>query len=994
MSAEQYYLLTGRVVRVTHELNRRCRTVLFMCAQCQPYDAETCETGNTCTNPLVFVRDNDCLGIVSPMYVQDLLVRDLHQPQQLRDKDAAKQMKRIESTDAPLMQLVRFYDARCSSAGPILKRTILNSIVTQADVMRTIRKCVGGPCLSSLNDASNILTAARVEAETALCVYRTLADSYAPRGLARMATHLTPSSLVSCSLPELAYVQALTQGAMQTRLHLEPHVIALLAQFLPDSPVRTDLQPAHWIVVDPSVKALARFHAILKRSRSTCGKFSWDSSQQPFIDTVHQCGGVLVPVDIEADVYTTGRDSHNEQQCAAQLAIREHVKLLAWRGDPEPMLEALREQLKRLDYRHSDVLFVAPTPSHALMAARFGIPASCTADVCVGRFWKRQTLRVVCVLWAHQFGAETFSSVLSVLPQCTSVVCVGDPYPYCGAAQPYDRGSPFRDCWAAWRQTEADRCEEFFFQSGTTVQCGPMDATVYTDFLARESILCSSVYELCTDAAELPSGVSSLPQLAAVSSEYWAWKLAGRQAADRHRVQRWLAFDDLGEVRAVKQLYTCVAFPPNNEPIAAKTHMICINRGASLHTRFLYALLEPGTEPGIDHRTCCGTNSPNLCSIEVHLAHVHPADVLTAQVASHCSVGPIADELVLHMPPNDAYDGPEPTVDDIHAALRLCRRKLWILCPKHSRPDELLASTLERRGRRPYTQLVSILQRPHTVAAQTLPQRQHELPLHVLGLHYHSIGRITENSVADSCIGRSDRQLVTSVKEFARGTTRFLLDRPDCDSGDEFGGPDVCSLDEGAESPQPPPSTVSRRGFPPVFHCLSRRALDSMTLHELDAHIDGRLAALHGGSLAHYPPNNYHLNRISSAVSGIDDISLAERESVGVAALCMAVRSLNDAAERWLVDAEAELFKRRFAIIQGPISATMALSVYADNASVQSALRGTDEVANACVSVHCERIGQFIQWLPSNFAVDADEDDALFLTKIASVRESLCNSFV
>ena len=462
-------------------------------------------------------------------------------------------------------------------------------------------------------------------------------------------------------------------------------------------------------------------------------------------------------------------------------------------------------------------------------------------------------------------------------------------------------------------------------------------------------------------------------------------------------MNRWLAFDDLGEVRGVKQLYTCVAFPPNNEAVSAKTHLLPAAQKTSLYSRFLYALLEPANEPGIDHRTCCGTDNPDLCSIEVHLAHVRPADVLSAQMAAQCSAGPLADELVLYMPTDDAFDAPEPTVDDIHSALRLCRKRLWILCPSGSRPEELLQATLNKRGRRPYTQLVSILQCSAMPTVQARPVRQYELPPNIQGLHYHSIGLTSvDRPLATRSVGLSGRQMIHTVNEFMRGTCCFLQTQEDGSSDSEFGGggQEVCLLDERVAVAPHLPSAVQTRAFPPIFHCLSRRALDSMTLHELNEHVDGRLAALYGSSLTNYPPNNRQMNRISSIVSGLDDITLAERESVGVAALCMAVRSLGKTAERWLVDAEAELFKRRFSIVSGPIDNSMVLLAYADNVAAQSALQNCTELANTCASVHCERIGAFIQLLPPQLCFDADANDALFLEKIVNIREKLRPHFL
>lgn len=993
MATSAHYLIIGRVRRVTTELSRHCRTLLFVCTERWTYDAVTRQLGQQLdTLPLVFVRDTDLLGSSSPLYVQEFVARDLQKPMRLYGKEAAMQTKKVNDTSAPMLEITQYLNAKSAKCPPIVNRSILNSLVTQREMATSIGRAIGERHLTSMYCISALLANAKVDVENTQCIYRTLADNYMPAGMAQMAVHVRPSSLVACSMPELRFLNALICGGMSETL--AEHEIVLISPLMLGSPIRTDPQAAGGIPPSPAMTVLMRFYAMLKRSRSTCGRFAWEPEHHPFIDSLLQCGNILHCIDAEAGVYTTGRDHHNESQCASQLAIRTQVKLLAWRGDSEPMFAELRSQLARFGHDQTDVLFVVPTPSHALIAGRFGVPASCIVDVCTGRFWDRPSSTTVWLLWAHRFGAESFAGVLAALPRHTTVVCVGDPYPSCGAAQPYDRGSPFRDCWKTWRGTNlADRCEEFFFPVGATVRCGPLDANGHVDLLRREPVLDEDVYCLCTSLDEVPASVQRASPRIVASSEYWAWKLAGQAASDRHRVQNWLSFDDIGELRGVDRLYTMVDFPASNERVCAKKHLIFADRGVSLHTRFLYVQLAASGksgEAGIDHRDCCGTDDANLCSIEVHLAHVRPADVMSAQQASHCSAGHVADELVLQMPPDDAYDGPVATVDDVHAALRLCRKRLWILCPPGSQCDAVLAAALSKRSRRPYTNLGAILQQDYVGYSQEPVDcvDSHPAPDQAAyGWQYYSLGLSDYETRGELAIGRSDGQTLTSAGEFMDSLQTFMgrsVDEPD-----EWGG--ACALGDGPISPMRPPAMPSDDRYPMLFHRMARRALDAMTVHEMDAHIDGRFQALCGGPIEHYPPSNAHLNRISGVIAGIG-ISLAERESVAIAALCMAVRGLGDGAVQWLLKAEAELFHRRLAAMRGTLSEAAIRRAYAGNGALQAALGASSaDLGNVtvlgalCSEVHCGRIGAFIGWLPEQREADPD-DDVPFLTKIANVR--------
>jgi len=333
-------------------------------------------------------------------------------------------------------------------------------------------------------------------------------DAFVPAGLAEITTLVRPSALLRSRMRHVnALVRLIDNVPRHRRIArevrgLDSNVIAALAHALPavdELPAwpldaaarRTRPLNMNVSVGDDSDGVLAEtrraayigaghlrawqqwFRTVAERTRSTVSRLF-----MPFDRALTQLAcesGALIILNEERRLATTGRWAVYEHLIVEMLESDRIVRslvLLTHAGDSLARTLALTaERLIDVHGAGHDCLYVVSTPA-AAVAARDGTAASTSAvrsdvvwvdDVIDSAVDWRTSIRIVCMLDAHRWGARTVYELLQTLARMPTnerpyLVMVGDPYAVMGAPRYDDPGAPFRDLATAARSEAPPAC--------------------------------------------------------------------------------------------------------------------------------------------------------------------------------------------------------------------------------------------------------------------------------------------------------------------------------------------------------------------------------------------------------------------------------------------------------------------------------------------------------------------------------------------------------
>jgi len=523
----------------------------------------------------------------------------------------------------------------------------------------------------------------------------------------------SPSSLQRLSAAELAklvgfFTNVLSLAGPNPPPRL-PLIIGRLADLLPLSLVgtrrRVRLHPTYeraWSLL-PQADALDALVNGARATQSTVGKLDspLDGASQTLLSLVPALVRARSENDDGGGRFALARDQELELESARLVRSRTRLVVVAAAGDVS-VLDTVERRLRDLavaPYLDSDMLYVAPTASHAAVCP---FDALSVDDVLAGRYAHGRRPSALVLVFAHAFGVDSFVHCVRAFDEATRVlVLVGDPYDSNGSPRESDRGCVLRDVAAAARRGALANTElETLFGFSAV---GPLNALGRAEHTAlrhyKQPMLPlegDASYTIVASLDDVPADECerSLTLVGALTMSQAA-KATGASPASVREVRDWIAFDDLGQVARVTRRARLRSVV---RPLAER---VSIEAGESstapMPLDTLGGCVELNDGVGIDHTYCCHTTSPTVAVLDMHASRRAFA-VAPARLLARITPVPIADALPFIVTEKTG-------IDDIRAAFALVRRRLYIVADTRAAVDAALA----RKSARPRTQLVDFL---------------------------------------------------------------------------------------------------------------------------------------------------------------------------------------------------------------------------------------------------------------------------------------------